>query len=40
MKNINIPLEEEEYKRLLKIKKRRTWRQVLLDLIEEEESES
>ena len=32
MKTLNIHFEEKEYQALLKVKKERTWRQVLLDL--------
>ena len=40
MKTLNIPLEDSEFKKLLKVKKERTWRQVLLDLIETPKKES
>ena len=37
MKTLNIHFEDSEFKKLLKVKRNRTWREVLLDLIEKEE---
>lgn len=35
MKNINVIFEDWQFEKLKKIKKNRTWKQVLLDLIED-----
>ena len=37
MKTLNIPLEDKEYKALSKVKGNKTWREFLLELIEENE---
>ena len=39
VKKILIDLSEEEYERLIKIKGKRTWKQLLLEAAEGEESE-
>ena len=39
MKSILIHVEQNEYEQLLKIKKDKTWKQLLIDLIKKEEEE-
>lgn len=38
MKTLNISFEDKEFEELLKIKKDKTWRQFMLDLIKENEA--
>ncbi len=39
MKTINIPLEDKEYKALLKVKGNRTWHGFIEDLITNDKNE-
>jgi len=35
MKNLNVPLEDEEYEKLKEVKGERTWRELILEIAEE-----